>query len=293
MIAQLMRGIDHNKFKILLSPINAIEFFQNKDELRREKLIYLCQQICDPNLLAEPETLMVDFVSSQHKDSRTSHLSLTDIYSRSTFGSSWRDIRSNRLKTFIFDTTTIERMQILKDLHSYYHANFSRGNTLGEMLNTSEQANFGVIEYLIHNAKHNRSKPVPNDRKINLQEIITIMATQIFCAGCTPFPAAIDECWDSLGINTSKNKIEFVFNELQFLFKHGPFVGMGALLSLQATKKYNAGNLFDCYHLSYLPYADFFITGDETFHDFRKAFDTSFLLDRIQNLDYLMSLLQI
>ncbi len=65
---------------------------------------------------------------------------------------------------------------------------------------------------------------------------------------------------------------------------------MGAMMAWQATQKYNAGNLFDCYHLLYIPYVDAFVTRANAFHGLREVFNASQALANIENFEDFISL---
>jgi len=287
----LLHKLNSHDFALFLSPINILEFLQNSDDLRREKLVYLCQTICNSNLLVEPESLIVDYVAKSTQNPDVIHLLLDNFHSRSPIGATWRSIQANKLKTFVFDKQEIGNFNILKELHSFFHAHYSRNGTLKNILNEFDLMPSGIRESLSTYSDLIRQQPAPSKRDPSIPEHIWVLISQIFCIGCTIFPNAIDDYWTSIGIGDTTKRLNHAFNDLKFLCEHGPFVGMAALMSWQATKKYNPGNLYDCYHLLYLPHVDNFITGDTAFHAFRDHHSGSEMLKRITTPhDFLSSL---
>ena len=62
-ISDLRRRILQQGKRPILSPINILEILATENEQLRENIIVACQHFCEPELLSEPETLIIGYIA--------------------------------------------------------------------------------------------------------------------------------------------------------------------------------------------------------------------------------------
>lgn len=278
--------------RFLLSPVNILEILCIEDELRREAIITLLQNICDRSMLAEVEALITDFIAEKAVNSNLQNFCLDTQFCNSNFSHTWQDIFDNKLKTFVFDANVLKQFSLLKQTMALLHAHFSRGGSLSDLgvsgcdLRKVHRDKF--FDEIKRQVAKRRALPVETPRTVKVLDHVYLLITMILCVGLTPFFEPIDSLWYVLGIKEIKQRIDYSFRHFDFLCKEGVFVGMGALMGWQATRAYSNGNLFDCYHVSYLPYVDEFLTLDSGLLEFAQAYSHSQNIQKIHSAESLL-----
>lgn len=259
--------------RILLSPTNILEILLVPNDLRRERLIFVLQTLCDPLLLAEVESLIVGYVVKE-AGLPYRHLELHDHFGRSSLRETWDDVHRNTERTFVVPDALSQQLRMFKLVESLYHAQFSRGAGLATESEWPDVTKLEAVDGLARLRSRIRTlhnKPPEAVRQARVGESIWILVAMILCVGLTPYPDPIDEFWTAAGITDLEARLEFAQTKLSFLSSHGYFVGMGVLMAWQATKRHSRGNFFDCYHLAYVPHVDEFLTFDRLLLEFART----------------------
>lgn len=278
---------------LFLSPINIIEIGEISDELRRERIIRIFQELCQEKLLADTEHLIVDFIAENTDIPDIQDLGLQDPFNRTSLAEVWLDIKHNSAKTFIFERDIKEKLRIFKQLAALYHAFLSRGGHISGIdviLPDLRKQNSSTVSKAISDAistYRSMQTAYPLDKP--MKECMGFLVSTILCIGLTPFPDIIDTLWERLRLSTIEAKFDFLSSKLRFLLSEGPLVGMAAVMATQATNKYDRGNLFDCYHIAYLPYVDKLFTLDSRLLKLRTQYPNSWNLAKIVDANHFLS----
>lgn len=271
----------------VLSPVNILEILATNDEEYREKIILACQYLCDPELLAEPETLLIDYIASYAPKAETSHLVLETQFGTSELALTWREVQADKTRTLLVSREDLQRIEVFKTLHGYFHAYYSRGHRISDLrLPELKDAEF-INECIASAARKLRKEHAPNNRAAILCESCLLMTLTILCAGLSPFPLVIESFWAAFGIESVEERFAYAKKELAFLQDTGPIIGLGTYMGWQATKGLDRGNFYDCMHFMYLPYVHMLVTDDLAFHEFTREYAESRILDKIVTSDEL------
>ena len=287
-ISDLRRRILQQGKRPILSPINILEILATENEQLRENIIVACQHFCEPELLSEPETLIIGYIASYAPREETAHLIIDDQLSKSDLAHTWREIQTDKERTLLINRDALRRLDLFKTLQGYFHAYYSRGNRLPDLRLPDINKKESIYKCIADVTRDIRQERVANPRMAILCENRILITLTILCAGLSPFPQAIDDYWDAVGIATIEERYSFAKSELSFLQEHGPIIGLGSFMGWQATKGYDSGNFFDCLHFMYLPYVELFYTDDQAFHDFVREYPESRVLDKIVTSDKLL-----
>ncbi|MDO8444740.1 MAG: hypothetical protein Q7T53_01315 [Deltaproteobacteria bacterium] len=273
------------EYRILLSPINILEILQVSDKYKREGVVRLLQAICDIKLLADVEKLIVNYVVEKHLIDEHGIYALSISDNESELDKVWADIKSNPSKTFIYSHDTIGQLRILKQLESVMHVFFSRGGSFSTGIESLPSlcniTSPDIIKTFKNYISDTRQLPPQEPRPEPWNECIWFLITMILCVGLTPFPSGIDRLWKLLKQFTVEDRLAYAFDKMSFLCSNGPFIGMGALMGWQVSKPHSRGNIFDCYHVSYLPYVHEFYTLDEGLLSFARSHPQSVNFSKI------------
>lgn len=271
-----------------LSPVNLLEILGTRNEAQRENIIILCQHFCGPELFAEPEALIVDFIVSNKKENATQQLALSNQLSTSELSNTWREVQSDKKRTLQITDEDLSHLEMFKIFQGYLHAFYSRGKRLPELI----LPRLGDIEEFKETLRKEtimlREQQVPKERMAILCENRNIVSLVIVCACMTPFPDVLEEYWNLVGLDSVADRYSYLKNELSFLNENGPVIGMGSYMGWQATKRHDNGNFFDCLHLLYLPYVDELYTDDPAFHGFRDKYPDAKSLKKIMGSEQLL-----
>lgn len=284
------KKLSQNSNRFLLSPVNILEILCIEDQLRRESIVSLLQNICDRSMLAETEALITNFIAEKDGKNNLHKLRLDTQFCTSDLSRTWQDIFDNKSKTFVFDAHALKQFTVLKQTLALLHAHYSRGGRLTDIDETVrcdlrkvhwDKFSDEIKKLLVKR----KALPVETPRTVQVTDHVYLLITLILCVGLTPFLEPIDNLWSILGVGEIKQRIDFSFQHFDFLYREGAFIGMGALMGWQATRAYSNGNLFDCYHVSYLPYIDEFLTLDRGLLEFAQAYSHSQNIQKIHSAD--------
>lgn len=279
----------HWSYRIYLSPLNILEILQIENDLRREVIIRILQEICAPNILAEPEALLVDFITEHMQMDSLDHLRLKSPFSVSMLSNVWKDIHSDPSKTFIFSDSIRTWIYHLKLLNHLLHAWHRSGgnlkdnsiNTLGDYRGLSAEHFTSTIMQVIEilkSMKISGTKPWP------INDFILILSACVLVVGVTPFPESVDKLWVALGITGIENRIHYIFDgPMRFVLSKGPLVGMAGTMASQVAKRFSPGNLLDAFHIAYLPYVSELLTLDEALLSLAKQYPKSPNFTKVHN----------
>jgi len=287
-ISELRNRILEKGERPVISPINILEILATKNDQLRENIIMVCQHLCDPEMLAEPEALIIDFIASKKQQKCTDHLVLEDQFSKSDLAETWREVQSDKNRTLLISETTLSQLDSFKTLQAFFHAYYSRGNRLPDLRLPKSSSLESFTKSVIYDTLILRKDNVPDPRVAVLCENRSLITLTILCAGLSPFPQAINEFWDAMSITSVDERYAFVKKNLGFLSDSGPIIGLGSFMGWQATKGHDNGNFYDCLHFSYLPYVKHFYTDDHAFHGFVSAYPQAKILKGILTSENLL-----
>ena len=277
--------------KFHLSPLNILEILQIEDDIRRETIVRILQEVCAPDLLAEPEALLVDFIAEHTGLNSLTNLRLESPISVSDLGATWKDIHSDSSKTFIFDErarTNIRQLKLLsKLLHAWHRSGGSfNAKPTGLFGNSRELSAAQIMANIQQTIKTLKAKPISSNKSWPLNDSILILSLCILIVGLTPFPHSIDKLWAALGIKKIEDRISYVLTgPLNFVLSEGPLVGMATIMASQVSKSFSQGNLFDAFHITYLPYIGEMLTLDETLLSFARQYPKSPRYTKVQHAE--------
>jgi len=277
--------------QVYLSPINIVEILQVTDELRREVLVRVLQEICTDRLLAEPELLIVDFIAERYQNDSLDQLRLQSPFSSTELARVWRDVKENPAKTFVFDDAIRERILHLKLFNQLTHVWFKGGGSfhdnstalLGDYHGVSLREMATLMKQTIDEMK---ARTPESENAWPFRDMLLMLVCSLLVVGITPFPEAIDKLWQSLAIETTTERLEYVFKgPLGFLLNEGPLVGMAAVMAHQLSNRFNPGNLLDAFHIVYLPYISELLTFDRAMLTIAHTYPDSPNFTRVQPAD--------
>jgi len=267
--------------KPTISPINILEILGTRCKEQRESLVEFCQHFCGPEIFAEPEALIVDFIVSNKKENSTQQFILPNQLSNSEFSKVWKEVQFDKKRTLQISAGALSKINMFKLFQGYLHAFYSRGKRLPDLILPRCRSSKEFKNTLKKETKKLRAQKVPKNRVAVLCENRSIISQSILCACITPFPASLEEYWKLLGLNSVDERYTYLKSELSFLNESGPVIGMGSFMGWQATKRHDNGNYFDFLHFLYLPYVDAFYTDDPSFHGFKDEYPDAELLKNI------------
>jgi len=119
--------------EIVLSPVNIVEFLQTTDQLRRERLVFLAQNVCGPQLLAEIEAILTHFIAERSGRHDLAPFILKSALHTDRLGSVWADLYADHRRTFVFEPSQLRRFEVLRQAVNFFHAHYRRGGTLADV----------------------------------------------------------------------------------------------------------------------------------------------------------------
>jgi hypothetical protein len=258
---------------VLISPVNVLEILSLGETPRKEQLVWLAQHLAAPPILPEVESIIINYAARIVGDERVEHLRLRRPTARPPLRDEWEKVYSDRHRTLGISAENIRALGMMKKLNALHHAITSRGLFDGDewrysLIGVPRDDLLNVIEDATANL---RKIPVPTNRSPFYQQNVAIITAAVLCVGVTPFPEPIDEFWAALGLHTSNDRLNFVFEKYPDLYMNGPMVGLFDLASWQSQRKYDRGNFFDGFHLQYLQLVSEVLTNDRALLDYSAA----------------------
>lgn len=244
-----------------LSPITLWEIMLTSDEVRREKIIFLCQHLFHEKLMNSPAEFIVNYIYAGCPLVENKY----DFHSKLPLSITWADVCQDKRKTLVYDFSVIkEKTKIFQ--------NFSK--QLDKIIHrvildiTIKDDEFLLQQFANH--FYNQVKDELKNDSVENQKIIKISILFIFYTLCleadldsTPY----NNFWERIGIKDTIQRLNFITINYKDLIFRGPFYQMAIMAYHQITleQKSNRGLFMDCLHSIYITYADIFITNDEHF----------------------------
>lgn len=239
---------------VVMSPVVLWEVLALGETEKKEKLIWIAQNIALPEMLPEVEAIIIDYAARTTGDGRVDHLVLADITCREPLRSEWRGVVEDTRRTLWLEPQNIEALRMMRELYGVYHAALSRGHDLSKIWEQEELAarlKSDPSRLFRESAQQLRKAPTPTPRDPEYPMHSALIAAHVLCVGLTPFPEPIDEYWEALEIDDLELRFRHL-TEREFFWNAGPLLAIYDFLSFQSTRKYSRGSWFDAYHLQYL-----------------------------------------
>lgn len=239
---------------VVMSPVVLWEILALGETDKKEKLIWIAQNLALPVMLPEVEAIIVDYAARTVDDSRVEHLVLERVTCREPLQSEWRGVVEDTRRTLRIEPKNIEALQMMRELYGVYHAALSRGLDLSKIW---EQEQFTArikadsSRLFRETAQQLRKAPPPTPRDPQYSMHSALIAAHLMCVGLTPFPEPIDDFWRALKINDVESRMRYLTGR-EYFWNAGPLLALYNFLSFQSTRKYSRGSWFDAYHLQYL-----------------------------------------
>ena len=263
-----------------LSSVSLWEILMTTDEIRRERLIYFCQNLFSRELLPSPAELIIPFI----KKGMPMVESQYRLVSRTAITDTWADLVDDRRKTFIYDQDDLKaRVKTIQTQTKSIHQIIKNGDIL---INSEHQ--FSGLDFSLSNLVNElpfikAGEPTSSDEKLSYKVALYYILI-ILCCEADLDGETVKKYWRDLGIDSTIDRIFYVIKELSVLVHRGSFIVMAMMTISQATGKYPRGVWFDSLHSIYIPYVDQFLTNDDHFVGLRKAVPEPILKRKIHHL---------
>lgn len=276
---------------VVMSPTVFVEILQTQEYECRNKILTVARRLCHWNILSSPEELTLDFIAR-----RSGLPALRKFYSglsgTGELAKIWSYFSRESCIACLDAQCSVPNFRLQKLLSEYVHAHFSRKRGLAELgKDWGEIIGATFWETLTQATGSLRKQPTSPVRSPVICENAMAAAFLMLCSGITVFPEIYDTFWAFLGCPNNQSRWSMLKETFPFVFREGPFWGLGAIAAAQSTTKYSEGNFFDCLHFSYLPSVDYFISNDLGYQRLSKIFPESENLKKIFNLNRFRGLL--
>lgn len=239
-----------------ISSVTIAEILATNDEVRKEQLVYLIQNICNDNLLNSPSEFLINYIKVGMPRIEQKY----EFYSNYELSRVWKDLCKNVNKTFIYDSNDLkERIKFLqKEFSEVIKILFEENSYLQK-----------TIEYAIEQSNKNK---ILNDYEKMIIKISWLLIFIILCCGVDLLEnSSIENYWWDLKLESTFDRLNFSIEKLSKLTEFGPIVMMSRMFYCQKEKKVNRGTIIDMLHSIYLVYCDTFLTNDEHFISFKNS----------------------
>jgi len=262
----------------ILSPVNMFELLQIKDNIKRETLIVICQNLFYERCFPSPEELILRHLSMNCPTFETKF----ELVSKNLFSLVWEDIVFNTSKTFVYDIDELRRKKTIlyeffKSMRRFIHQN--RNPVFYSLSDHASYKENDIGQILL---KHN-IKLFEMDRDT---AFVYMFILAIVCGGIGIDPEPFKIYWQQMGIRDIGTRFAFLREKHPGCFLYGPAASIGMMASIQAVHSPNAGAMFDCLHIVYLAYSKHFQVCDDGFLKFRDTLPSA-LRRRISHYDEL------
>lgn len=264
--ARATKGLQRVKGNIfIISPVTIFELLQIKNELQRETLIVICQNLFYERCLPSPEELIVRHISLGCPRAEP----IFELTSMNQLAITWEKIVLNTKTTFVYDPKTLQAQKSY--LYYLFKAirNFVRSNRIPKIYTFETHVKRTETDIGDIFSKFNINA---NQHSVE-QVFIYIFALAILCGEIGIDPLPIQKYWSDLGIHGLENRFAHLLENVPQCLSYGPLASVGIMASVQAVKSPNAGAMFDCLHSVYIPYSNWFYVSDSGFLSFREAID--------------------
>lgn len=269
--------------KFFISSSTIWEILLNSNKGRREELIYWGQVNCENKLLKSTSEILIDYYKLNCPE-KNRPLFWKDPFTKLDIGITWTNIHNDISRTIPAD---------LNELKDFTKVNHDLSKKFKSIINdmTSSTYENKESDYFYLCAKQIAKKlDFPwikeNQSHFIIASIITFF---IFCIGIELDKSQIRHFWKELEIEDPLDRLDFLIENMPLLFKRSPIAEMTFMVQTQLSMKNSKsrGLLYDCFHLVYAYFSDFFITNDKHFGEFRdtikhEAFSRIVVTDEIE-----------
>lgn len=273
-----LQKVKRNRY--YLSPITIWEILLTSDSLRRERIIFLIQNLFHDQLLNSPSEFIVNFIAQGCPLFEKKY----DFHSQLPIAKTWNNICQNEKMTFIIDH------QLLKDKSKHIQDISKKLNKIINRVVLDITINDTELQFQqILNSYHQRLNHREEDnhsKEAKIQKISILFMLYVFCMEVDIDSEPIKRFWVQHKVEDTIERLEFLLANFEMLVHRGPFAEMALMAYTQISKgiKSNRGLFFDCLHCVYLTYIDFFITNDDHFVKLRDDSE-HILFSRIYHLN--------
>jgi len=253
---------------VTISPTNVIELLATPNAGQRDKLVLVAQHLAVSPLLAEVEAIVVDYAARVLGDQRVAHLRLESPTAREPLLGEWRKVWEDPRRSLWFEEGTENRIEAIKQTFNLLHATVTRGLNLHDVIDEGELNQVlgggaaAVATRLREKARWIRKQPPALVRDPQYGFHRALLSAMILAVGYSPFPSAIDDFWDALGMHELTERLDFLYGPGARLMDEGPLLPLYDLAAWQSLRPYNPGNWLDTFHLQYLQIAKIMYTCD-------------------------------
>lgn len=236
---------------------------------KRERIIFYCQHLFHDQLLNSPSEFIINYIDKGCPLIEPRH----DFHSKLSINNAWKDICSNKRKTFIFDYKVLKRQMRLfqkfsKQIDTILHRVVLDITVSDEELGWQRFVNFYYRQLM----KNQKNYDTQSEKII---KISILFVFYVLCLGVDVDNSPIYSFWQKEGIKEPFHRLSYLMKKYEKLFFQGPFYEMAVMAYHQITlgEKSNRGLFMDCLHSIYITYADIFITNDKHFKTLKDKID--------------------
>lgn len=250
-----------NQYRI--SSLVFWEVLLTADDTKRESLVLFLQHFAPFPPFASPEELIIDWL----KQGCPRVEPRRKIDSSSPIATVWRDICSDKRKTFVLDRSDLaNKLNLMRKL----------GHSLRRAILFPEQKDglldvvlMDTIDPLVANLSFVRDQQELSATDRDLYRISIYFVLMIFCGELSMEPQVISQFWMDEGVNDQNDRLLHFLNKYEIAIQRGPILTMANMALHQIKRKKSRGLWADCLHAVYIPYSDRFISADEHFYSLR------------------------
>lgn len=264
--------------EFLISPVTLWELLLTNNNEKKEKKFFFAQHYLSDYLLPSPSDIIAKyFIGEVNRFSNKEfdfHFEVDN-----NLNNVWNDIVNNKKKTILVEDESydgvMKKANFVRDLSKNIKVIIeSECEKTTEL--TEESSNLEVIEYFINLAIRNneiiREKISESDfeRKSTRLALFFICIFVIFESDL--YSSSVQKMWLDMGITEVEERIRFVISSAHLFIDNSPFKYMAGMCLLQSSylNERSRGLIFDCMHILYLNYTDFFFTEDHHILEFKK-----------------------
>jgi len=264
-----------------ISPTTIWEILLTRDSTRKEYLIQICQHLFSARLMPSPEELVVDFIRQGCPVVEAPRL----LESRTSLARTWKTLYDDPSQTFVYNREDLmRRVTALLPMSRLIRAVIkSRGSILA-----SDCGIAGVdltLEGLLRRTDLGSSNEAISSHQRTLFKLAIVFMLTCMCAEGTLNAEVYHEFWDTVGIDSTEDRIIYLLENHEPLVHRGPFIYMGMMALRQSSAPFSRGVYFDCLHSLCVPFVEIFLTNDKHFLEWREELSDHPLSERIRGYD--------
>jgi hypothetical protein len=197
-----------------ISPVTMWEILLTKDEMRREHLIAICQQLFFEKMLMSPSEIVTDFIEKNCPHSQY----FNEFYTKSQMGTTWSNICGDIAQTFNYDFEELKR--ITKHVNDISKKVDDLINKIVLSIYPDDNDQLFVLIEILSNS-FNIPKDTPEMKK---QRKLTILfAFYHLCIGTDLSSESLNNFWGKRKIKDRVERLHYLFKNYPSLLLYGPF----------------------------------------------------------------------